>query len=157
MSVNASQKLKVADQIIEYFDSPKTIALWGLAFKPNTDDIREAPALYTIDKLLEKGYKIQAYDPEAMNNIREIYGQKITLASDMYTCLEGANALAIMTEWNVFRTPDFNKIESLLTEKIIFDGRNLYDLDNMQEQGYCLLYTSPSPRDATLSRMPSSA
>jgi UDPglucose 6-dehydrogenase len=136
MKVNASQKLKIADQILEYFDSPKTVALWGLAFKPNTDDIREAPALYTIDKLLDKGYKIQAYDPEAMSNIKEIYGDKVTLSHDMYSCLEGADALAIMTEWNVFRTPDFDKIDSLLSEKIIFDGRNLYDLENMQERNY---------------------
>ncbi|MDA8692836.1 UDP-glucose/GDP-mannose dehydrogenase family protein [Saprospiraceae bacterium] len=136
MNVNASQKLKIADQIIAYYDSPKTIGLWGLAFKPNTDDIREAPALYTIDKLLDKGFKIRAYDPEAMDNIEKIYGDKVILCSDMYTCLEGADALAIMTEWNVFRTPDFNKIDTLLSEKIIFDGRNLYDLENMEELGY---------------------
>ncbi len=136
MDVNATQKLKIANHITAYFDTPKTIALWGLAFKPNTDDIREAPAIYTIDLLLKHGYKVRAYDPEAMDNIEKIYGSKISLCKDMYDCLEGADALAIMTEWNVFRTPDFDKISTLLSEKVIFDGRNLYDLDSMKDMGY---------------------
>jgi len=136
MDVNAKQKLKIAERVIERLSPPKTIAIWGLAFKPNTDDIREAPALYTIDLLLSKGYNIRAYDPEAMENIANIYGEKITLCSDMYDALDGADALAIMTEWNVFRTPDFEKISNSLNEKLIFDGRNLYDLSAIESLGF---------------------
>jgi len=136
MDVNAKQKLKIAERVVERLSPPKTIAIWGLAFKPNTDDIREAPALYTIDLLLSKGYSIRAYDPEAMENIANIYGDKITLCNDMYDALDGADALAIMTEWNVFRTPDFEKIYNILNEKLIFDGRNLYELSAMASQGF---------------------
>jgi len=138
MEVNKTQKLRIAEDIITYFDNgvDKTIALWGLAFKPNTDDIREAPALYTINKLLEAGYKIKAYDPEAMENIKEIYGDKIKLVNDPYEAIENADALAIMTEWNVFRTPNFNKMLELLKNKLIFDGRNLYTLDQMKNMGF---------------------
>jgi len=136
MDVNAKQKLKIAERVIKRLSPPKTIAIWGLAFKPNTDDIREAPALYTIDLLLSKGYNIRAYDPEAMENIANIYGDKITLCNDMYDALDGADALAIMTEWNVFRTPDFEKISNSLNEKLIFDGRNLYELSAMESQGF---------------------
>lgn len=138
MEVNKTQKLRIAEDIITYFDNgvDKTIALWGLAFKPNTDDIREAPALYTINKLLEAGYKIKAYDPEAMENIKEIYDDKIKLVNDPYEAIENADALAIMTEWNVFRTPNFNKMLELLKNKLIFDGRNLYTLDQMKNMGF---------------------
>ena len=136
MDVNAKQKLKIAERVIERLSPPKTIAIWGLAFKPNTDDIREAPALYTIDLLLSKGYSIRAYDPEAMENIANIYGDKITVCNDMYDALDGADALAIMTEWNVFRTPDFDKISNSLNEKLIFDGRNLYDLSAIESLGF---------------------
>ena len=136
MNVNSQQKLKIAKAIDNYFGSPKTIALWGLSFKPDTDDIREAPSLYTINYLLNKGYKIRAFDPEAMAHITEIYGDKIELCTDMYETLNGCDALAIMTEWNVFRTPDFNKITSNLSQKLIFDGRNLYALETMQKLGY---------------------
>ncbi len=110
----------------------RTFAIWGLAFKPNTDDIREAPALYIIDELLDAGVKIQAYDPEAMDNVKELYGDKITFSDNQYGALENADALAIVTEWSVFRTPDFNKLKSLLKDSIVFDGRNLYDLDKMR-------------------------
>lgn len=139
MGVNTQQKLKIADAILNYFGdqiSNKTIALWGLAFKPNTDDIREAPAIYTINKLLEAGAKVKAYDPEAMSNIKELFGDKIELASDMYSCLVDCDVLAIVTEWSVFRTPDYNKIKDSLNEATIFDGRNLYDLNKMEEQGF---------------------
>ena len=136
MDVNAKQKLKIAERVIARLSPPKTIAIWGLAFKPNTDDIREAPALYTIDLLLSKGYKVRAYDPEAMENIANKYGDNITLCQDMYDALDGADALAIMTEWNVFRTPDFDKISNLLNEKLIFDGRNLYDLSAIESLGF---------------------
>lgn len=134
MQVNAIQKLKIADKLISHYGQGegKTIALWGLSFKPNTDDIREAPALYTIEALLAKGFKIRAYDPEAMDNVHRLLGDKITLCKDPYQALESADALAIMTEWNVFRTPDFDKVAHLLGDKLIFDGRNLYDLQTME-------------------------
>ncbi len=138
MEVNHIQKLKIADRIVDYFKEgkDKTITLWGLSFKPNTDDIREAPALYTIDKLLEHGFSIKAYDPEAMENIKAKYGDKIELADNTYDALQDADALAIMTEWNVFRTPDFSMMEKIMKNKIIFDGRNLYDLDQMNNLGF---------------------
>lgn len=140
MSVNANQRLRIADKIIDYFGQAglkgKTIAIWGLAFKPNTDDIREAPAIYTIEKLLAAGAEVKAFDPEAMENIRAIFGDKITLVEDQYEALVDAAALAIMTEWQVFRTPSFDVIAKLLNQKIIFDGRNLYDLDQMRELGF---------------------
>jgi UDPglucose 6-dehydrogenase len=139
LNVNDKQRLLVAEKIIAYFGGDlkgKKIALWGLAFKPNTDDIREAPALYTIDKLLEAGAEISAFDPEAMENVREIYGDKIEYAEDQYDALQGADALAIITEWSVFRTPSFAAMDELLKNKMIFDGRNLYDLDMMKERGY---------------------
>ncbi len=139
MSVNAKQKLTIADKMISYFGndiSNTTIAMWGLAFKPNTDDIREAPAIYTIEKLLEHGAKIQVFDPEAMPNIKEIFGDKISFAENQYEALKNADALAIMTEWNVFRTPDFNFIKSELKYPIVFDGRNIFDLDIMEEHGF---------------------
>ncbi len=138
MEVNKIQKLKIAERIIEYFGNGSgiTIALWGLSFKPNTDDIREAPSLYTIDKLLQAGFSIKAYDPEAMKNISRLYGNKVELCQTPYEATQAADALAIMTEWNVFRTPDFNQLSSKLNNKIIFDGRNLYDLAHMQKLGY---------------------
>lgn len=139
MTVNYSQRLRIADKLDAYFGknlAGKTIALWGLAFKPNTDDIREAPALYTIDHLLAAGAKVRAFDPEAMENIRAIYGDRITLVEDQYEALIGADALAIMTEWQVFRTPSFDVMKKLLNEPVIFDGRNLYDLEGMEERGF---------------------
>ena len=139
MKVNSNQKLKIADRIIKDHGpdlSGKKICLWGLAFKPNTDDIREAPALYTIDKLLEHGASIQAYDPEAMSNIKAIYGDKIDLKGDMYSALESCDLLAIMTEWNVFRTPDYSRIKSELANPTIYDGRNLYDVSDMENRGF---------------------
>ena len=139
MDVNARQRLKVADKVEAYFGkdlSGKTIAMWGLAFKPNTDDIREAPALYTIDRLLEAGATVRAFDPEAMDNVKAIYGDKVTFCDDQYEALKDADCLTIMTEWPVFRTPDYNYIKSLLKAPVIFDGRNLYDLKHMRELGF---------------------
>ncbi len=139
LNVNDKQRLVVANKIIAYFGGNlegKIIALWGLAFKPNTDDIREASALYTIDRLLEAGAKVKVYDPEAMDNVREIYGDKIYFAEDQYEALVDADALAIVTEWSVFRTPSFTAMEKIMHNKVIFDGRNLYDLDNMEERGF---------------------
>ncbi|MCB0636488.1 MAG: UDP-glucose/GDP-mannose dehydrogenase family protein [Lewinella sp.] len=139
MGINYQQRLRLVDKIKARFGddlSGRTIALWGLAFKPNTDDIREAPALYTIDELLAAGAEVRAFDPEAMDNIRARYGDRITLVKDPYEALIGADALAIVTEWGVFRSPSFEVMKSLLKEPVIFDGRNLYDLDFMAEQGF---------------------
>ncbi len=139
MQVNDRQRTVLAEKIIDYFQgdlSGKTIAIWGLAFKPNTDDIREAPALYTIDRLLDAGAQVKAYDPEAMENIQAIYGDRVQLMDDQYEALIGAEALAIITEWSVFRTPSFKVMKELLKEPVVFDGRNLYDLERMREYGF---------------------
>jgi len=122
----------------EYFGDlkGKTIAIWGLAFKPYTDDIREAPAIYNIDELLKAGAKVRAYDPEAMDNIRKIYGDKIDLFEDEYNAVAGADALLIITEWPVFRQPDFDLMVRKLKQKVIFDGRNLYPTKQMEEMGF---------------------
>ncbi len=138
MSVNTNQKQKLIVPLKKYFNgdlSGKTIAIWGLAFKPYTDDIREAPALENITTLLSEGAKVQAYDPEAMENVKEIFGDKITFSDDEYEALENADALMILTEWPVFRTPEFDKVLSSLNNKLILDGRNLYDLKQMEELG----------------------
>ncbi|NJB87421.1 UDPglucose 6-dehydrogenase [Lewinella marina] len=139
MDVNTKQRFRIADKIEDYFGtdlSNRTIALWGLAFKPNTDDIREAPALYTIDRLLEAGAQIRAFDPEATEHVRAIYGDKVTFCGDPYEALEGSDALAIVTEWSMFRTPSFERMKELLKSPIIFDGRNLYDTGRMEEAGF---------------------
>jgi len=139
MNVNAKQKTIIVRKLKAYFNNQlkgKKIALWGLAFKPDTDDIREAPALYIIDELLKEGATITAFDPEAMNNVKSLLGDKIQYANDHYEVLKGADALVIATEWSLFRTPDFEKVGSLLKNKTIFDGRNLYGLQQMKELGY---------------------
>lgn len=139
MDVNNKQKTIIIPKIKAYFNNNlkgKKIALWGLAFKPDTDDIREAPALYIIKELLKEGATISAYDPEAMNNVRNLIGDTITYAMDEYDALSGADILLIATEWSLFRTPDFEKVSSLLKNKTIFDGRNLYGIDQMKELGY---------------------
>ncbi len=139
MDVNTTQKTRLMDHIKGYFKNDlkgKTIALWGLAFKPYTDDIREAPALYNIDALLEAGAKVRAYDPEAMENVQDVVGDKITYCEDEYEALEGADALMIMTEWPVFRTPEFKLIKEKLKNPLILDGRNLYEVDQMKELGF---------------------
>jgi UDPglucose 6-dehydrogenase len=139
MEVNTRQKTRLMDHLNGYFQNDlngKTIALWGLAFKPYTDDIREAPALYNIEALLEAGAKVQVYDPEAMENVKNIMGDKITYCEDEYTALDGADALMIMTEWPVFRTPDFDQLSSKLNNKVIFDGRNLYETKHMKDLGF---------------------
>ncbi|RTL59965.1 MAG: UDP-glucose/GDP-mannose dehydrogenase family protein [Sphingobacteriales bacterium] len=138
MEVNEKQKLHLVPKIKEYFGDikGKHFALWGLAFKPNTDDIREAPALYIIDALLAEGATITAFDPEAMKNVKEVVGDKITYAEGQYDALEQADALIIATEWSEFRTPEFEKIISLLKNKVMFDGRNLFDLNQMKDMGF---------------------
>jgi UDPglucose 6-dehydrogenase len=139
MDVNEKQKLHLMPKISRFFKGNlkgKHFALWGLAFKPNTDDIREAPALYMIDALIKEGATVSVFDPEAMNNVRNLIGNKVTYAESQYDALEGADALIIATEWNEFRTPNFLKIVTSLKNKVIFDGRNLFDIAAIRELGF---------------------
>ncbi|MFO0495635.1 MAG: UDP-glucose dehydrogenase family protein [Flavobacteriia bacterium] len=139
MEVNESQKTILMPKIRNFFRgnlSGKKIAIWGLAFKPDTDDIREAPALYIIDELLKDGAEVVAYDPEAMGNVKAILGDKIGFVENEYDAIDKADALVICTEWGVFRNPDFDKISNMLKDKVIFDGRNLFDLNEMTEKGF---------------------
>lgn len=139
MRINEMQKTVIVPKMKEFFNNDlkgKKIALWGLAFKPDTDDIREAPSLYIIDKLLKEGASITAYDPEAMENVKRLLGDKIEFVSDHYDALNDADALVIATEWSVFRTPDFEKVIQKMKAKVIFDGRNLYDLKQMEKLGF---------------------
>lgn len=138
-SVNEAQINRFADRVIARFDndlSGKKVAIWGLAFKPNTDDTREAPAFKVIEKLLGSGAEINCYDPEALENTKIRFADRIQYAENMYDCLENADVLVIATEWTVFRNPDFNKIKSLLKNKIIFDGRNLFEFHEMNSHGF---------------------
>ena len=137
-NVNEKQKLFLLDKMKRFFGSieGKTFAVWGLAFKPNTDDIREAPALEMINVMLKANCTINVFDPEAMKNVKEIYEDKINYTENQYDALIGADALIIATEWSEFRTPDFEKIAELLPSKTIFDGRNLFDLDQMKSGGF---------------------
>jgi len=140
MEVNNRQKTVLFPKIMNYFDgdlSGKNIAIWGLAFKPDTDDIREAPALYLIDKLVESGAVITAFDPEAMENVQQLIGDKIRYAEDEYQALNKADALIICTEWSIFRNPDFSRIKTEMKGNVIFDGRNLFDLEDMESKGFC--------------------
>ncbi|MDE3123949.1 MAG: UDP-glucose/GDP-mannose dehydrogenase family protein, partial [Bacteroidota bacterium] len=137
--VNERQKLHLLPKIKHYFQnnlSGKHFALWGLAFKPNTDDIREAPALYIIKALLAEGATITAFDPEAMHNVRQQIGNAIQYAKDQYDALQNADALIIATEWNEFRTPDFDEMVKRMNQKTIFDGRNLFEVKTMQDKGF---------------------
>ena len=139
MRTNELQKERLSQKITAYFNGDlkgKTIAIWGLAFKPNTDDIREAPALTIIEELLTAGAHVKAFDPEAMDNVKEILGDRIEYCKDQYEALVDADVLAIVTEWAVFRTPSFKVLGQLLKNNAIFDGRNLYDLDYMKERGF---------------------
>jgi len=139
MKVNDLQKTKLIDIARQYFDgnlNGKVFGVWGLAFKPYTDDIREAPAIENIRKLLSEGVSIQAFDPEAMGNVEKELGGLIKLCDNQYQALENADALFIFTEWPVFRTPDFEKMISLLKSKVIFDGRNLYEIDDLHKLGF---------------------
>ncbi|KAA3649350.1 MAG: UDP-glucose/GDP-mannose dehydrogenase family protein [Bacteroidetes bacterium] len=139
MAVNQNQKTSLIPKIKSYFNqdlSGKKVALWGLAFKPDTDDIREAPALYLIEELLAAGASVSAYDPEAMSNVQEKIGDKIHYAMDIYDACKGADFLVIATEWSAFRQPNFEKVSANLKNKIIFDGRNLFDLPQMESEGF---------------------
>jgi UDPglucose 6-dehydrogenase len=139
MKVNEIQKKLMVEKVKKYFNGDiknKKFALWGLAFKPETDDIREAPSLYVIEELLKEGASVTAFDPEAMNNVKALLGDKIGYAENQYDALKDADALLIVTEWSVFRTPDFDLLENQLKNKVIFDGRNLYDLQKMIDCGF---------------------
>ncbi|MFM7757298.1 MAG: UDP-glucose dehydrogenase family protein [Crocinitomicaceae bacterium] len=139
MRVNEKQKTVLFPKINNFFRGDltgKKIAIWGLAFKPDTDDIREAPALYMIDELTKAGAVVVAYDPEAMENVKRLVGDKISYAANEYEVLENADALLICTEWGIFRNPDFNKMKSLMKDHVIFDGRNLYEMDEMTMRGF---------------------
>lgn len=137
--VNANQKLHLVEKIKAFYNgnlAGKHFALWGLAFKPNTDDIREAPALNIIEALTKAGAMVKAYDPEAMPNVKAQIGDKIKYAENQYQALASAEALIIATEWSEFRTPDFERMQKEITHKIIFDGRNLFDVNKIRELGY---------------------
>lgn len=139
LQVNEQQKQFLIPKIVYYFKGSiqrKKIAIWGLAFKPNTDDIRDAPALTIIQSLLEKGAIIKAYDPEAMPNTQKLLDNTINYGKDQYEVLDGADALIICTEWAAFRTPDFEKMSTLLKNKVIFDGRNVFEIEKMKELGF---------------------
>jgi len=139
IEVNEKQKVYLIPRIKKYFNNNvtgKKIALWGLAFKPNTDDIREAPALYLIEELLKAGATITAFDPEAMKNVRDVIGDKITFTENQYDALNNCDALIIATEWSEFRTPDFEKMTERMKSKVIFDGRNVFDLSQMKDLGF---------------------
>ena len=139
MDVNHRQKTMLVPRMKKHFDNNlkgKTIAIWGLAFKPNTDDVREASALYNIDELVNEGANIIAFDPEAMANVKKEIGDKIKYADDMYAALQGADALLICTEWQVFRAPDFSILKEALSAKVIFDGRNLYNKEEVESLGF---------------------
>ena len=138
MQVNETQKHSLISKLKGHFKDLKglKIALWGLAFKPDTDDIREAPALVIIDELLKQGATVSAYDPAAMENVNRIYGSKVYFASNEYEALQGADALVIATEWSEFRTPDFAIMKKHLNKPVVFDGRNLYSIEQMQQEGF---------------------
>ena len=139
MKINEEQKTVLMPKIRNFFRGDlkeKHFAIWGLAFKPDTDDIREAPALYMIDALLAEGATVTAYDPEAMENVQALYGDKISFVKSEYEAAQNADALIICTEWSIFRNPDFEKIGSALKDRVIFDGRNLFEVDQMNQKGF---------------------
>lgn len=137
--INNTQIDYFLEKLYKHFDNNlegKTFAIWGLAFKPNTDDVREAPAFAAIDRLLAKGAKVNVYDPEAIENTKAIYGDKINYTTNPYECANGCDSLLVITEWLIFRNPDFNKLAANLKNKVIFDGRNLYDAKELKELGF---------------------
>jgi UDPglucose 6-dehydrogenase len=137
--VNERQKRRLGEKIRNHFDGAlegRTVAIWGLAFKPQTDDIREAPALVLIDMLLEAGAKVRAHDPVAMDNVRALVGDRITFVENMYEVAEGADALALVTEWHEYRQPDFHRIKGLMRTPSLFDGRNVWDPRELRSLGF---------------------
>ena len=142
IGVNKKQKTKLVPKIEHHFQNNlkgKKIAIWGLAFKPETDDIREAPAIDVMIALLERGVSLSVFDPEAMENINRLFGNQLHYATSMYEALEAADALVICTEWSIFRSPNFSKVKSLLNQPTIFDGRNLYNVGDMKAEGFTYL------------------
>jgi UDPglucose 6-dehydrogenase len=140
-AVNTEQKQRLVEKIISHFGNEKnvagkTLAIWGLAFKPRTDDMREAPAITIIERLLAMGAKVRAYDPEANDTARHLFGDRIVLCDKSYDALAGADALAVLTEWNNFREPDFDKIRTMLRTPVVFDGRNVYSPEQMTTLGF---------------------
>jgi UDPglucose 6-dehydrogenase len=138
IEVNEKQKTILLPKIENFFNgdlSNKKIAIWGLSFKPETDDVREAPAIYLMNELLNKNAVLSVYDPEAMPNIEKQFGNTLNYCNSMYDALENADALVICTEWSIFRAPDFQKVKQLLKHHVIFDGRNLYDLEEVKREG----------------------
>jgi UDPglucose 6-dehydrogenase len=151
INVNNVQKTILIPRIEQYFNGDitgKTFAIWGLAFKPETDDIREAPALYMIEALLNKGAQVCVFDPEAIPNVKKKFADRITYAPNMYDTVKNADALIISTEWSIFRTPNFSKLKKLLKQPIIFDGRNLYDIEDMKNEGF--YYSSIGRKESDL-------
>jgi len=155
MSVNETQKVSIVAKIKKYYGndlSRYTFGIWGLAFKPETDDVREAPALYVLDELLKAGATIKAYDPEAIDTFKVAFGpeksSKIQFVNGSTQAISGADALVICTEWNEFRRPDFDEMKSLMKTQVIFDGRNLYDLDRLEETGF--IYFSVGRRNVNV-------
>lgn len=139
IAINERQKTILVDKLSRFFEGNlkgKKIAIWGIAFKPDTDDLREAPAIYIINQLIAKGAEVSAYDPEAMNNAKQMLGDRIQFSEDQYSLLQDADALLIATEWATFRNPDFNRMREMMSVPAIFDGRNVYGLDQMQELGF---------------------
>jgi UDPglucose 6-dehydrogenase len=139
IEINSAQKTILLPKIEKYFNNGlkgKTIAIWGLAFKPETDDIREAPSIDMMEALLAKGAKLQVFDPEAMPNIEKRFGNKLEYSNSMYAALEKADALLICTEWSIFRTPDYERLKKLLKNPVVFDGRNLYNVNDMESEGF---------------------
>jgi UDPglucose 6-dehydrogenase len=137
-AVNEKQKLRLLTKLKSHFGSlkGKRIGIWGLAFKPRTDDMREAPAVPLINGMLDEGATVQAYDPEAMKVAKSIFGNRITYAENSYAALTGADALALVTEWNEFREPDYARMRKLMRQPVIFDGRNIYNPEAMRAQGF---------------------
>lgn len=139
LKVNQGQRQFFADKVLAHFNGNlqgKTIGLWGLSFKPDTDDIREAPALYLLDRFLQAGATLKVYDPEAMEHVKALYCERLYFANDSYDAAEGVDALVVATEWSVFRSPDFSRLKSLMRQPLIFDGRNIYDHRKMEALGF---------------------
>ena len=152
--VNEQQKRRLLGKIRDRFGdsvAKMTFAIWGVTFKPGTDDLREAPALALIDELLETGAKVRAHDPAGLGNLKQLYGDRIGYDEDAYAVLDGADCLAVCTEWNEFRSPDFQRIRRLLRQPVIFDGRNLYDLNAMRRykmEYHCIGRPAVTPDEA---------
>lgn len=134
--INFLARQRFVEKIIADNVKDKNVAIWGLAFKPNTDDIRDAPSTYIIDELLNKGFKIKVYDPEAMDNMKKIFGERVVFCTSSYEAVKGTSALIVATEWNEFKQADLIKIKSLMKEPVVFDGRNIYDPVKMKKLGF---------------------